>query len=469
MVTTSTGAHGSNGVNSQRLRTLANLLQHGQVTSEALVQHSIERMQQGGGNVFTQQYAEQALEQAAEIDQRRATGRETRQFAGIPISVKDLFDLQGQETWAGSNVLKGTAPALETAPAIASLLNAGLVIIGKTNMTEFAYSGLGINPHYGTPKNPCDASVHRIPGGSSSGSAVSVVNGAAVASIGTDTGGSVRIPSSLCGLTGFKPASNTIAKNGVVPLSRTLDTIGPLARSVQCCADLFSLMSQKPTRQLEMQDPQTIKLLVPTNCVWDECATETVESMENAMRVLTRAGVHLIHQELPVLNDILESGVQGCIAGYESWEWHRELLTEQFDAYDPRVSQRIIGGSQISTEQYQQAVALLPLFRSEFTDVLSSVDAVLYPTTALTAPPLASFDDDEEYARLNYLMLRNTAFGNVLDTAAISLPTQNPGAQNAGTELTRFDALPVGAMLMRPGGDEARLLDIAQSVEAILA
>ena len=224
---------------------LAHSLERKKVTSRELVQHCLHNIEAQGGeghNTFLSVYKERALDEADACDAARRASINLSPFSGIPISIKDLFDVAGQTTTAGSHVLDEQRPAQHDAPVISKLRQAGFIIIGKTNMTEFAYSGLGINSHYGTPASPYDRQTRCIPGGSSSGAAVSVSDEMAAAAIGTDTGGSTRIPAALCGLVGFKPTAERISTEGSVPLSPSLDSIGPIANSVSCCALLLSLI-----------------------------------------------------------------------------------------------------------------------------------------------------------------------------------------------------------------------------------
>lgn len=448
------------------IRVLAANLSSASVTSSELVAESLNRIDSADPSVFTCVFAEAALQSAQTIDLARQKGTETRPFAGIPISIKDLFDLEGVETWAGSRVLQGRGAAAKTASAIELLVEAGFIIIGKTNMTEFAYSGLGLNPHFGTPANPCDPIVKRIPGGSSSGSAVSVAGGMVAAGIGTDTGGSVRIPASLCGLTGFKPGSSTVAQDGVIPLARSLDCIGPMANSVQCCADLYSVLTGhgQATKLLDARPLSTLRILVPDNIVWEDCDAESVACVAEVVDILRKAGAFIEHRYLSLFDEVLASGVQGSIAAYEAWQWHEPLLVEHREQYDPRVGGRIQMGAEVSRSRYEHALGARMDLQKRFALLMNEFDVILYPTTAIQAPSIDAFADDDEYSRLNFLMLRNTAIGNVLDASAVSLPVPlfEEGQPSPGK-------LPVGVMVMGPQGSDLEVLEIAHTIEKLLA
>ena len=263
-------------------------LQRGEVTSEQLVEEALASALSSegqGGKTFIKVYDNQAMVQAKAIDQVRKSGVELHPLAGIPISIKDLFDVAGEITLSGSLVRRKSAPAKSDAHIVSKLRAAGAILIGRTNMTEFAFSGLGINPHYGTPLNPWDRKTGRIPGGSSSGAAISVTDNMAAAAIGTDTGGSVRIPSALCGLTGFKPTAVRVSKEGAFPLSTTLDSIGPLANSVSCCSILDQTMRGAAVNALLDKPVDGLTLAIPQTIVLDDMDRTVATKFENVVKV----------------------------------------------------------------------------------------------------------------------------------------------------------------------------------------
>lgn len=450
------------------LEELSTRLESGDCKATELVQESLSRCDEStAASVFTEIYAEAAFQQARNIDSMRAAGRAPSRWAGIPVTVKDLFDLEGHVTRAGSKALADKPAASKTAPAIQRLIDAGFVILGKVNMTEFAYSGLGLNPHYGTPVNPWSGEQELIPGGSSSGGAVSVALNIVAATIGTDTGGSVRIPSSLCHLTGFKPASTAVIADGVVPLAHSLDSIGPLTNSVACCTVLHQIMAGQDATQVAAfagKPLAGLRFLVPDHSIlWRDTDTEIVSRCDDALQQLVAAGVEIVGADTLFFDQVLESGVQGVLAGYESAQWHRELMISQRELYDPRVISRLDNGARIEEPLYKDALKLRNEFKQIFGEVMNSFDAVVWPATARCAPAFSELESDEKYSRVNLDLLRNTSVGNVLDAAAISLPLPAGQATPGAT-----DKLPVGLMLHDCGENADELLKVAASVEKVL-
>ncbi len=442
-------------------------------TASELVENAWHQFDQSGDQqLFTIELRESSLKEAEVIDAERANGILRSRFAGIPITIKDLFDLQGCVTMAGSRALADAEPSRNTAPCIESLIRAGFIILGKVNMTEFAFSGLGLNPHFGTPANPrfgeegllsaasksaAIASTQRIPGGSSSGSAVSVASGLVAASIGTDTGGSVRIPASFCGVTGYKPETSLVNGAGVIPLSPSLDSVGPLANSVKCCADLTAIMADSLPIELGEVDISQLNILIPDNVVW-HVSQQVGDRVLEAVKRLSDSGASCVFRSSPLIDDVLGSGVQGIVAGFESFHWHRDLLASHGDMYDPRVRVRIETGAQISESEYEQALITLQRYRLQQLQEWRDYDAVIWPTTAVTAPGFDELISDTDYDAINQLVLRNTAITNVLDAASISLPLP-----------TSTHASPAGLMLSSPAGEADRLLAVASAIEKIIA
>lgn len=408
---------------------------------------------------FIAVHAATARATADAMDALRAAGVPVPPLAGIPISIKDLFDEAGQVTRAGSRVRSDAAPAERDSIVVQRLRRAGAVIIGRTNMTEFAYSGLGLNPHYGTPRNPWDRDTGRIPGGSSSGAAVSVTDGAAVAAIGTDTGGSVRIPSALCGLTGFKPTAQRVPDDGVLPLSQSLDSTGPLARSVSCCAQLDAILSDTPRDQLRPASLVNRCFAIPRTVVFDGMDATVTAAFEAACRTLSDAGARLIEIDVPEFAELAHINRLGGFVAAEAWAWHAQLIGEREAEYDPRVAVRIRRGAAMSAADYlallhdrQRWIAGV---RQRLADVNS--DILLMPTVPVVAPSIAALrDSDELYTSTNMLMLRNPTLINFADGCALSLPCHKPG--NA----------PVGLMLAGMHGQDELVLGVGAAVEAAL-
>jgi aspartyl-tRNA(Asn)/glutamyl-tRNA(Gln) amidotransferase subunit A len=370
--------------------------------------------------------------------------------------VKDLFDVAGETTRAGSRVLAQAPAARRTAPAIQRLLAAGFIPVGRSNMTEFAYSGLGLNPHYGTPRNPFERQVGRIPGGSSSGAAISVTDGMAAAAIGTDTGGSCRIPAALTGLSGFKPTARRIPLEGVYPLSVSLDSVGSLAHSVSCCGILDDIMAGGSGDPPQVPPAAALRLAVLTNYVTDDLEPLVADAYEDALQRLAQAGVELVELSLPDIEVLPALNAGGGIAAAEAWAHHQARLATAPDEYDPRVADRIRAGAAIDAARLAEIRRERVRLIDSFSAAMEDFDALLAPTVPIVAPPLADFESDAEYVRLNLLVLRNPSLFNFLDGCAVSVPVHGDGAA------------PVGLMVAAPGGQDRRLLGIAEAVEGVV-
>jgi aspartyl-tRNA(Asn)/glutamyl-tRNA(Gln) amidotransferase subunit A len=430
-------------------------LDAGTVTARSLVEDCLARIADPNGEgarVFVKVHAAEARAMADAIDGQRKAGRAPGRLAGIPISIKDLFDIAGEPTAAGSVVLADAAPAPAHAAVVARVLAAGLIPMGRTNMTEFAFSGLGINPHSGTPRSPWDRGTSRIPGGSSSGAAVSVADGMAFGALGTDTGGSCRIPAALCGITGYKPTARRVPLDGVLPLAPSLDSVGPLANSVACCAMLDAVLSGEAPKEVRPASLAGLRLAVPQNQVLDDLDPAVAAAFERALATLSTSGARIIPTRFPALDGVPAGG----FAAPEAWAWHRHLLEQHGDRYDPRIRKRIERGRAQSAADYIDLVrARAAVIRRMDADT-TGYDALVLPTCPLIPPRIADLEDEAEYNRVNLLLLRNTAFTNFLDRCAISLPCHRAGEP------------PVGLMLMGETMGDANLFAIAAGVEAAI-
>ncbi|WP_063777978.1 amidase, partial [Burkholderia gladioli] len=346
------------------------------------------------------------------------------------------------------------------APAVARLRRAGAVIVGRTNMSEFAFSGLGLNPHYGTPRSPYRREVAgeaRITGGSSSGAAASVADGMAAVALGTDTGGSIRIPAALCGLTGFKPTASRVPRSGGVPLSTTLDSFGPIGVSVACCALVDRILAGLAPRVPAARPLEGVRLGVLNHYVTDGMDAEVGAAFDAALRHLEAAGAIVSDLRFAPLDRLPEINRFG-FSPIEAYAWHRPLLADRRDQYDPRVLARILKGETASAADYLDLIAARAAMLDEAEQTLwSRVDAVLAPTVPVVPPRIAELEaDDEAFGRTNALILRNPSAFNFLDACALSVPCHPR------------DAAPVGLMLAAgPHRDDA-LLAIGQAVEAVL-
>ncbi|MCD0499120.1 amidase [Achromobacter sp. MY14] len=442
------------------LNELTLALSEGRTTSVALTELALARAQDAAGEgarVFTKLYAESALAQARASDTLRAAGIVRSAVEGLPISIKDLFDIEGETTMAGSVAREGEPAADANAEVVQRLIAAGAVIIGRTNMTEFAYSGLGINPHYGTPLNPYDRGTGRIPGGSSSGAAVSVADGMAVAGIGSDTGGSVRIPAALCGLTGFKPSAWRVSMTGVLPLSANLDSIGPIAGSVRCCAELDAILSGDGGPVPEAMALRGLRLAVPTTLALDAMEKHVADSFAAAVAKLKEAGALVEEIAIPEFAELGNINSKGGFTAAEAWAWHRDLIARAGKRYDPRVVSRIMRGQDMSAADYLDLLDAREAWVAAVDHRIAGYDALIMPTTPIVAPAVADLvASDEAYYAANGLILRNPTLINFLDGCALSLPCHAQGTA------------PVGFMIAGSNGADRRILAVGLAVEALL-
>ncbi|MCK9913473.1 amidase [Microbacteriaceae bacterium K1510] len=442
------------------LGTLARDLAAGRTTSRDLVEECLARIQDKdgeGARAFTVANADGARSAADAMDRLRAAGAPLSPYAGIPVSIKDLFDIAGQVTRAGSVVLNEAAPASADAVAVARLRHAGFVVVGRTNMTEFAYSGLGINPHYGTPRNPWRRNDGHVPGGSSSGAAISITDGMAHAALGTDTGGSCRIPAAFNGLVGFKPTARRVPLDGALPLSAHLDSIGPIARSVACCAIVDAVLADEPPAPLLPRDLAGARLAVPGGIAFENVEPAVAAAFERAVRKLESAGAQIVRVAVPEFDEVATINAKGGFTAAESYAWHRQLLATKKDAYDPRVSIRILRGAEQSAADFIDLMAARRSLVARATERLSAFDAVLMPTVAMTPPRIADLADDVAYGRANLLALRNCTLINMIDGCAISLPIHVAGEA------------PVGLMLAGIAGTDRNLLALAAAAEVVVS
>jgi aspartyl-tRNA(Asn)/glutamyl-tRNA(Gln) amidotransferase subunit A len=445
--------------NTPTLATLADDLENGRTSARKLVDQCIARIADPAGEgqrVFIHVDKDAAIEAAEAMDRLRKAKAAPSRFAGIPVSIKDLFDIKGQVTRAGSRALDDSPPAHADATVVARLRRAGFIVIGRTNMTEFAYSGIGINPHYGTPKSAWQRSVGHVPGGSSSGAAVSIADGMAYGALGTDTGGSCRIPAAFNGIVGFKPTQRRVPLDGGVPLSFTLDSFGPLARSVSCCAILDAVLADEPVVALRPRPIKGMKLAVPTTIVLDDLDDAVAKTFDRALETLARHGALIERIEVPEFLDIGVMNTKGGFSAAESYAWHRFLIASKGDVYDPRVSVRILRGEGMSAADY---VDLLGARRSMIARIetrIAPYDALVLPTTANTPPRIADLADDKAFTTQNLRALRNPSLINMIDGCSISLPAEREGE------------VPVGLMLAAAGGSDRRIFELAAGMEGAI-
>ena len=440
--------------------TLAGELAARKTTSRALVEDALKRIavpSGEGARVFLRTHRESALAEAQASDALRAHGIVPSPLAGIPVSVKDLFDVAGDITRAGSKALADAAPAKADASVVRRLRQAGAIIVGRTNMVEFAFSGLGLNPHYGTPKNPWDRATGRIPGGSSSGAAVSVSDGMAAMGLGTDTGGSVRIPAALCGLTGFKPTARRIPRDGTFPLSTTLDSIGPIAPSVACCALVDGILAGDAPLVPPALPLKGLRLGVVQDYVLDGLDSGVAEAFGKALARLSQAGASVTDVRFEALHRLPQINQRGGLVVAEAYAVHRELIARRKADYDPRVASRTLRGADMSAADYIEVLAQRAAMIADSARLAAPYDALLMPTVAMVAPAIAPLEaDDQLYGKTNHAILRNPSVVNFLDGCALSIPCHQPGQG------------PVGLMVVGQSGEDRRLLAVGLAVESAL-
>ncbi|HEX5280223.1 MAG TPA: amidase [Micropepsaceae bacterium] len=400
-------------------------------------------------------YATEARAAADAADARARAGHALGPMDGKVVAVKDLFDIAGETTRAGSTALRDAPPAASDAAVIKRLRAAGAVIVAKTNMSEFAFTGFGINPHFGTPGNPADRT--RVPGGSSSGSAVAAADGMCDIGIGTDTGGSCRIPAALCGVVGYKPSKFRVPTDGAFPLSFTLDSVGPLARSVADCAAADVVMAGDPPSTLEPVSLNGLRLGIPQGLPLRNLDATVQVRFSNAVAALKRAGARISDETIPLLDDPARVQTKASFSSVESYAIHRKLLMQHSDDYDPMVRTRIEAGRDISAADYidmgRQRAALIRAMNER----LSELDGLIMPTVPIVAPKIADLSDPAAAREPNLLLLRNPALANFFDLCAISLP------------LPREGGLPTGLMIFARNGQDRQLFRIAAAMERLFA
>ena len=404
--------------------------------------------------IFTRVYAQRARAEADAADARRREGVTLGALDGVLVSIKDLFDVAGETTLAGSRLLADQPPASVDAPVVARLRRAGAVILGKTSMSEFAFSGLGLNPHTGTPGNARDPA--RIPGGSSAGAGVAVALGLCDIAIGTDTGGSVRIPAAFNGIVGLKPTARRVPTAGAFPLSFTLDSIGPLAATVQACADADAVMSGGETGTVVPAALGGLRIGVPRGRLFADTEPAVAQAFEATLGRLSAAGVRIADIDIEDILEAMRLALAAApIAAAEAAAIHAEWLDSRADAFDPRVLKRIRSGTGVTAPAYVRTLRRRAELVAMAAARLDTCDVLALPTVPMEAPLLAPLAaDDAAFTRTNLLALRNPTVGNFLDLCGLSLPMRTEG-------------LPAGLMLLAPALQDARLLAIGRAVEAL--
>jgi aspartyl-tRNA(Asn)/glutamyl-tRNA(Gln) amidotransferase subunit A len=439
---------------------LMRALESGEVTARALVDAALAKAADPAGEgkrIFIALDAEWVRAQADAIDRARRAGRQPSPFAGVPVTVKDLFDVRGEVSRAGSKVFDEHAPAASDCAAVTRLRSFGFIPFGRVNMTEFAYSGLGLNRNFGTPANPWDRATRRVPGGSSSGGAVSVADGIVAATLGTDTGGSCRIPAAFCGIVGLKTTTHRVPRTGVVPLSTTLDSIGPLAGSVDCCAILDGVLTGGEPAAQPGLPARGLRVGAVQNFVLGGLDPEVAETYEKALARLAAAGVSVEKVTVPAFDRLPEINRFGGFVGAEAWGFHCTYVEKAADRYDPWIMSRFEAGKRQTAADYIALPRIRAGVLAEVEAIAGRFDALVWPTVAVIPPAIAPLEADADLqTQVNLKVLRNTAVANFLDRPAISLPCHRQGAA------------PVGLMLVGTHGADRRLLAVAKGLEDIV-
>lgn len=408
-------------------------------------------------NVYLRRFDAQARASARSVDQLRAAGAPLPALAGQPVSIKDLFDVAGFPTTGASRSMADAPAATADCPAVSRLRSAGAVLVGHTNLSEFAFSGVGINPHHGTPVNPASpAGQALIPGGSTSGGAVSVAVGEVFAALGSDTGGSIRIPAALQGLVGFKNTQRLTPLEAAIPLSTTLDTACAITRNVADAVLLHGVLAARAPRP-DRRPLERLAIGVPATLMLDGLEPAVAEAFQNALRQLRDAGARVQEFALPRLGDIGHLQAQGGFTAAESFAWHRQRLTARPGDYDPRVALRIQRGAGISAADYIDLHAARRQWIADVEAASTPFDVMLSPTVPMQAPALAPLvASDEAFFAVNQRLLRNPSVVNLLDGCALSMPCHAPGD------------LPIGLMVWGPALADDRVLGASLAIEAAL-
>lgn len=373
----------------------------------------------------------------------------------LSVAVKACIDVQGWVTHAGSPVLSDAAPAQTDAPLVAALRRSGTVITLQTNMTEFAYGALGVNPHFGTPRTPLDRRGECISGGSTSGGAVAVALGLSDIALGTDTSGSVRIPAAFCGVVGFKPSKERYPGEGIINLSTSFDVPGFIARDVRLLQKVDAALTEQDFHQTALHTHiKGARFLVPAGFAWDSLDETTAGAFRHALNVLAESGAEIVERSLPEIETYGDIAVRGGVLAAESYLWHRPYLAERSHLYGSRVGPRIAQGHNVKAWEYLQALQELRLKAQQFNQALDGFDALLMPTVPVLPPRLKDLDDDDTYYQTNRLVFRLAEVANRIDAPSISLPI--------------FDQQPIGLMLTGHRGQDKSLLQLAVAVQDVL-
>lgn len=439
---------------------IAGLLQAGEVSAVDLLQDYVARIKGAADqSIFIGLTEDRAFREAAASDARRRSGQPRSPWDGVPVAWKDLFDLKGETTTAGAAVYRDAPTAEADADVVAACERGGLICLGKTNLSEFAYSGLGLNPHFGTPRNPAGKAEARVPGGSSSGSAVAVAAGLAPIAIGSDTAGSVRVPAGFCGIAGFKSTQARYSTKGVFPLSSSLDSLGSFALSVEDLIGIDALMRGQWTEVGAAPRPADLDFIIPESIVFDAVEPDILARFADLERALKEAGARIERRPFPIFDEVARLfQAHGTLTVAEAYTFHETLLkSDKADRMDQRVRERMMSAGQFSVQDYIRLHWARTRLRQETAELLGD-RFLLFPTTPMTAPEIAPLDASPDlFKSVNLMALRNTMPGSYLETPGVSLPI---GTDEKG--------LPIGALVSAPYGQDDRVLAAARSMEAVI-
>lgn len=440
---------------------IAAALRDGSLSAIELGEQSIDRHNQWDTlfNAYKNWQPEKIRAQAKLADAAFKKGTHHGGLQGIPISVKDLYGVKGYPIFAGSP--KQLPPEFEReSPVVSSIRNQLGVISGKTHTVEFAFGGLGTNAHWGTPRNPWDAKNHRVPGGSSAGAGVSLLEGSALVALGTDTGGSVRIPASMTGNVGIKNTIGRWSTKGIAPLSTTFDTPGILAKSVADLVFAFESIESRFSRSasaIVARDITTISIGTTKDFFWDLVQDDIGCAIENAIAELTAAGAKTSNIDFHEAYEAVRVMASGTVAASEGYQHLLNKLPNWIDTLDPNVASRMVTGRDASVSEYQNALKQLKQLWAPASNRLGSVDVLAVPTVPITPPKVEEVSDAAAYTEKNMAALSNTMAVNALDLCAVTIPV---GLDKAGT--------PVGLQLIAKANSEENLLAVALAFENIL-
>jgi aspartyl-tRNA(Asn)/glutamyl-tRNA(Gln) amidotransferase subunit A len=430
-----------------------------EISTKEYVHQCIENIKNASGEgakSFLYVAEDEAITTAQSQDALLKKGLQNGPLSGVTVSIKDLFDISGQVTASGSNVLRDNASATVDSEVVSHIRRAGGIVVGRTNMTEFAYSGLGLNPHFGTPLNPYDRSNGRIPGGSTSGGAISVTDQMAIIAVGSDTGGSCRIPAALCGIVGFKSTASRYSMAGILPLSRSLDSVGVLAPTVQCCQIMDGILFDGPKINNFEVSIDRLNIGVVENVVLEGMDKDVKKNYLRTIEVLKKSGANLRTINSKVFERVIQLQGQPKIVSAEANSEFETILALKGKGVDPRVSTRITKGKEITSAVYIQTLVERKLLIQAWQKEFLNDDVWVMPTVPVIAPLLDDLRLDEKYFECNSLMLRNPGLINFLDGCALSIPNHFG------------EGPPSGLMLVSPGNTDESLLRCGVAVEKML-